>query len=161
MDGRLGRDRLRVQVDASGGGRTRQSFKAECDINNLVAKYQKTGAVDHFAAHGAQYATVPAVSFTAAMNLVTSAQQMFNDLPSKLRKKFGNSPRNFLEFVQDPDNADEMRELGLAENVLAPGVMPDGPGDPVREFVRAVQEAVAAPREEGEDPPAVETESPS
>ena len=34
---------------------TKQSFKDECDINKIMAKFQKTGALNHYAKHAPQY----------------------------------------------------------------------------------------------------------
>ena len=39
---------------------------------------------------------------------------MFADLPSSIRTKFNNDPAQYLDFVQDPEKLEEMRELGLA-----------------------------------------------
>lgn len=38
---------------------------------------------------------------------------MFDTLPSKLRLRFGNDPAEFLSFVEDPANDQEMIDLGL------------------------------------------------
>ena len=104
-----------VQVDAGGESRTKQSFKKECDINHIMAKYQKTGAITHYNKHQQQYGIADGQTFQDAMNLVCEAQEMFNDLPSSIRSRFGNDPAAFLDFVQDEDNADEMVKLGLTE----------------------------------------------
>ena len=105
----------RVQITTEGTPRTKQSFKNECDINQIMAKYQKTGAISHFNNRSPQYGDATGADFTSAMNLITSAQELFNELPSSLRNRFGNSPSAFLDFVQDPANALEMAELGLTE----------------------------------------------
>ena len=34
-------------------------------------------------------------------------------LPSKIRKKFENDPKVFLDFVCNPENVDELRTMGL------------------------------------------------
>ena len=34
---------------------TKQSFKDECDINKIMAKFQKTGAIEHYAKHAPSY----------------------------------------------------------------------------------------------------------
>ncbi len=103
----------RLSVSFTGTGRTKQSFVKECDINNILAKYQKTGALTHLQNHGAQYGDATAVSFTEAMQIVTKAQTMFEELPSSLRTRFANDPAQFMDFVQTPGNEDEMRDLGL------------------------------------------------
>lgn len=98
-----------------GGGRTKQDMKDECDINKIMARFQRTGAITHVAKYEPQYGFAPAIEFQEATEIVRQAQQMFDDLPSALRKKFENDPAKFLDFVQDEKNADEMLELGLRE----------------------------------------------
>lgn len=108
-------ERLNARVEAD--GRTRQAFKDECDINKLLARYAKTGALSHFAKHGGEYMSVSPVEFQEALNTVIEADKLFRDLPSKLRGRFNNDPSEFLGFVQNPDNADEMVELGLRKRL--------------------------------------------
>lgn len=98
-----------------GGGRTKQSMAKECDINRIMARFQKTGALTHFRKFEGEYGFAPAVSFHESMDIVLKAQQMFNELPGKVRARFGNDPGEFLAFVQDEGNADEMVSLGLRE----------------------------------------------
>ncbi len=109
---------LERMVDKNGkpvGSRTQRQFRDECDINLIMAKYNKGHAIDHFTRRNASYGFASGLSFTESMNLVIQAQNMFEDLPSNIRKKFANSPAEFLDFVQDESNADEMVELGLRE----------------------------------------------
>lgn len=104
--------------------RTKQSMAAECDINNIMAKFVRVGAIDHFAKHGPQYGFFPAMDFRESLEAIRKAQAMFDDLPSKTRAYFYNDPAKFLEFVQNKDNLPKMRELGLCkpEDVPAGGV---------------------------------------
>lgn len=120
-----------VSIEFTEETRTRQSFKDECDIRTILARYVKTGAIDHFARHGASYGDFPAVDFLTAMQITAQAQSMFNDLPSAIRERFDNDPAAFLEFAQDPANADEMVEMGLSDQPV-PDWAPDGPGHPPR-----------------------------
>jgi len=96
---------------------TKQSFTKECDINNIMAKYQKTGAIDHVNKHEASYGYATSDDFTASMEIVGRGQTMFAELPSSIRTKFENDPAKFLEFVQNPENIKEMQELGLAHKL--------------------------------------------
>jgi len=108
----------RVQLVCEGDGRTRQSSRDECDINMIMAKYQRTGAVDHLSKHGARYDFCDGLTFHDAMNTVKDAESMFADLPSSLRTRFV-EPGDFLDFVQDEANVDEMVVLGIASRVAA------------------------------------------
>lgn len=125
--------RLRVAVDFTGQtSRTKQSFKNECDINKIMAKFQKTGAVTHLAAHGARYGDFTSQDFSQAMNTIAQVNSMFEELPSTLRDRFGNDPEGFLDFVQNPDNHEEMVELGLANPrpPTGPETAPEGAPEP-------------------------------
>lgn len=99
-----------------GPSQTKQSFTKECDINNILKKYQKTGALDHVNKHEAHYGFASSTDFTEAMETVARGQTMFNELPSTIRTKFENDPGKFLDFVQNPENKKEMQELGLAHS---------------------------------------------
>lgn len=108
--------KLRVQlVCREGSGRTRQSFKAECDINNIMARFQRSGVLDFVNKREPQYMDCTGVQFQAAMDLVAGAQSMFQELPSSIRNRFDNDPAAFLDFVQDPENAQELVDMGLAK----------------------------------------------
>lgn len=91
-----------------------QQFKDDCDINSIMRRFQKTGALDHVAAHQPRYGVASPFDYHQAMNIITEAQSMFADLPSSLRRRFNGDPAQLLEFVQNPDNAVEAHELGLA-----------------------------------------------
>lgn len=134
----------RVATKFKGKGRTKQEFEPECNINNIVARYQRTGALDHFARYGAQYGEVPAVDLRQALEIGQKSAEMFMALPSKVRERCNGSPVEFLEFVQNPANHDEMVELGLTE---APPV-------PVR--LEASEGVSETPKEQPEAPVAQE-----
>ncbi len=109
--------RDRVQITFAKKGRTKQSFKDECDINQIMAKYQKTGALAHVNQHGAEYGFATSDDFATSMRIVTQAQEMFDGLPSTIRTRFANDPAQFLDFVQDANNKDQMVDMGLIDKV--------------------------------------------
>lgn len=88
-----------VRIKFTGVTKTKQSFKDECDINKLVDKYTKTGAISHVNKHAGSYGYASAADFTESMQIVAKGQTMFQELPSKIRTKFDNDPAKFLEFV--------------------------------------------------------------
>jgi len=99
-------------------GMTKQSFRDECNINKIMAKFQRTGLLNHYAKHAPQYMDIPAIDYADALNIIAEAESMFEELPSTVRAKFENDPEKFLEFVQDPENLEEMREMGLANPTI-------------------------------------------
>jgi len=107
----------RPTFTAVGKGRTKQSFKKECDINVIVKRAAETGVVTHLNKGLAQFGDFVSapVDFQAAMDVVVRSEQLFMSLPSKVRDEFRNSPKLFLDFAQDPKNFDKMVEMGLAK----------------------------------------------
>lgn len=110
----------RVRLDNNSPTMTHQSFQDECDINNIMRKYQKTGLLTHVQEYGGRYDELPSdLDYQAACNQVINARSAFDSLPSGLRTRFNNDPAAFLRFVQDPANEEEMQRLGLTPNPLA------------------------------------------
>jgi phage internal scaffolding protein len=111
----------RVTLD-TGPGLTEQCHKDKCDVNNILAKYQRTGVLEHANQHQGKYDNFIAVTdYHDSLNKILEAEQMFSSLPSSLRKEFNNNPADFLSFVSDDANADRMRELGLLPDRPASG----------------------------------------
>lgn len=105
----------RFQTHPVGTSLTDQSMAPECDINRILAKYQKTGILDHvnrFAGSYGDFLDTP-TDYQEAINQVMAADAAFADLPSTVRRRFSNDVGNFLQFVSDPNNRDEMHTLGL------------------------------------------------
>ena len=90
-----------------------QQFKEDCDVNTIMRRYNKTGLIDHVKTHQPEYGFATPKQYHDSMNLIARAESMFNDLPSELRNEFHNNPQAFLEFVQDPKNAERANELGI------------------------------------------------
>lgn len=95
---------------------TKQAFKAECDINNILVKYQKTGVFDHVKKFEGKYFDATETDYHESMNIVANAQSMFAELPSKAREYFDNDPANFLSFFDQNgnDSIGLLYDLGLA-----------------------------------------------
>lgn len=113
--------RVRVAVEFSGSGRTKQSFKDECDINRIMSRYAATGVLDFIEKREARFADVSETDFLTAMQTVAEATTAFNSLPSALRERFENEPARLLAFLEDSRNLEEAIELGLVNRPLEAG----------------------------------------
>lgn len=134
------RERPRLVKLFTKPSRTKQEFRDECDINVLMKRYQKTGLFPQYPGQSPRYVSnIGMPDFQEALHIVMEAQSQFDALNSELRKRFDNDPAKFLEFVNDPANAEELVSLGLRE-------APKPPVEPVQ--VRVVPEPGAG----GEDP---------
>lgn len=94
-----------------------QHMRDECDVNVIMRRYQNTGVLTHVmedanAIYGDFY-DVP--DYKSGVELMLAADNLFMELPSSVRDKFQNNAGEFLDFASNPDNIDEMREMGLAE----------------------------------------------
>lgn len=110
-------NRVRHQLYFNKPSRVDPSHQAECDTDHILRKYSQTGLLTHVNRHQGDYGDyleVP-MDYQASLNHVLAAQAAFDSLPSNLRLKFGNDPAQFLTFVGDPSNYDEMVSLGLAK----------------------------------------------
>lgn len=120
-------DRNRQTIEFAGVSRTKQSMKDECDINLIMKKFIKTGAITHFAKHAGAYLDVPAQDYRECLEILENAQNMFQELPAVIRRQFGDDPANFLDFVQDEKNIPAMREMGLMNPVASPATATSPP----------------------------------
>lgn len=92
---------------------TQQHQKDEVDINNIMARYVKTGVVDHINQNEGHYGDISPLSYHESMNIIENANTMFADLPAQARKNFDNDPQKFLEYVQNPANSENLTEMAL------------------------------------------------
>ncbi|QCQ85095.1 internal scaffolding protein [Blackfly microvirus SF02] len=101
---------------------TQQSFKDECDINNIVRKSEAHGFISH---------TNPArpiwgadlgdsVDYHSSLNYIQEAQDSFMALPAHIRARFSNDPGQLLDFVGNDDNYAEAKSLGLIDASINP-----------------------------------------
>lgn len=96
---------------------TQQQWKDQCDVNNIVAKYQDTGELTHVARQKGVYADISQIGdYHQSLQKVMDANSAFMTLPAEVRLRFANDPAQFIAFTADPDkNYDEGVKLGLFE----------------------------------------------
>lgn len=102
--------------------RTHQEFKDECDINQILRRYQATGVMPQPwksppTPQWGDFASAP--DFFEAQQLLLNAKQAFLGLPSRVRSRFNNNPGELLAFIQDTKNRDEAIALGLVNPPVA------------------------------------------
>lgn len=103
-------------------GRTRQEFADECDINILLARYEKTGVINHYSSGKPEYIDLSIYpgDLAGAMLVMDAANEAFMRLPATIRREFDNDAVQFADFAADAANLDKMREWGLAPPKAAP-----------------------------------------
>lgn len=124
--------RLQVAISFDDPTLAQQNFRDQCDINNIIARWQKTGVVQHLNNFQAKYGDVSMAptDYQEALNRVMHAESMFDALPATIRDRFKNDPAQFLAFTSNPANLDEMVALGIATRPqTAPSDAFDGPAE--------------------------------
>lgn len=107
---------------------TRQEFAEECDVNSIMARYERTGALpaNHIGEpFYADFTQIPD-DLMQSLRMFSEAEKAFMMLPASVRREFDNDPHAFVGFATDPNNLGQMREWGLAPPAAAPGAPPAG-----------------------------------
>ena len=123
--------------------RTKQEFKDECDMNNIVARINKSGFVPLEAQDSLRNAvfgdaTQMPSSFEQVCEIAERGDIAFMSLPALIRERFGDLS-NVLKWIEDPANLKEAQDLGLLAK-SAP-VVPAAPANV------ATEAAASAPQE--------------
>ena len=114
--------RVVVETHNNEPSQTEQQFKDDADVNHIMRRYNSNPhTYDPFVRKDGIYADTSQIpDLVNAMETVVKAQHAFDELPSQLRERFGNSPVMLLEFLKDPKNTKEAIELGLMEEIHPP-----------------------------------------
>lgn len=139
-----------------GQSRTKQSFKDETDIDKILKKAQMSGSLDHLTEHGGSYGDFAGFDFHESQTMLAEGTQIFSELPSEVRNEFGNSVSAFFEFVNRPENVDNLAKLlpqiaepGLYFPDMSRWTPPGATKEPVKEVKEVVETVVE--KEAGED----------
>lgn len=125
-------------------GLTEQSHKDSADINFIMKRYEQTGLISG-AKIPPQFGDFSGVDdYHSALNKVLEAESTFMELSAQVRKRFDNDPGKFMEFVEDPANAKELVDLGLASEVQAPDAT-------LRDVVEAVKSTKTVTRKKSSE----------
>lgn len=93
----------------------------DCDVNNIMAKYRKTGVFPEVRPGQPVYADFSTTAdYHTSLNQVIEAQEAFDLLPAHIRERMGNDPGALIDFVNDPANQEEGEQLGLFKIVPKP-----------------------------------------
>lgn len=118
---------------------TIQSEKDNCDINVIMNRYATCGTPLPYRTDGVEpvYADVSELGdYMENYQRCKQAEEMFNSLPSALRKELDNNPANLLPFIQNEANRERCVEYGLINKPImeapkAPVVVNPNPANPV------------------------------
>lgn len=93
--------------------RTQQQFKDEVDINVMMEKFGITGEWPQNVRPVMNDEYTEVFDFQSAMNTIRRAQEAFMELPAEQRAVWDNDPGKFATYLEDPDNHEKARKMGL------------------------------------------------
>lgn len=110
---------------------TIQADAEQADINYIVRQFGVTGGLP-YGKDQPFYDDVTdfPIDYHSALNHIRQADDLFMELPADVRTAFDNDAGKFLKSLSDPDQADNLRKLGVflpASAAPAPSPMPDSP----------------------------------
>lgn len=100
----MGKNLFYFSIEFRDASRTQQSFRDDCDINKIVAKFSRNGELDALLSARndieALYRDVSDLpDYKDALDVVSSVDDVFDSLPAKLRSHFHNDPAVFADHV--------------------------------------------------------------
>lgn len=103
-------------------GKAQQQFKDECDINVILKRFGITGKLPTNVAMPLQGDFSEVMDYHTAQTVMAHANQGFMRMPAEVRARFYNDAGLFVDFISDPNNAEDARKMGVA--------LPEGWGAP-------------------------------
>ena len=126
-------------------GRTKQSFRDETDINQILKRAQKSGTISHLNKYEARYGDFSNFDFFEAQLKLAQGAEIFDALPVEIRSEFNQSSAEFFDYVNNPANKDRLHELLPA--LAAPGRQNLVVKTPTADDVKAAEAAAKPPEE--------------
>lgn len=110
---------------SEGPSMTRQEFADECDINNIMLRYESYLADPMRTVRAPVFYDFTSMpdSLMGAMEVFRRGEEAFFTLPASVRREFDNNPAMFVDFASDPANLPQMKTWGLT----AAEAVPDAP----------------------------------
>lgn len=96
------KERLPVRYSCGNDRMTKQAFKDECDINNIVSKFQQ-GVIPVTNNLEPQYGESPVMDLKEALDTVFGVRGEFAELSPEQRALFNHQEENYFDFLADPD----------------------------------------------------------
>lgn len=115
---------IRIQTKILEPSQTDQSFASECDINEIVRKFTKTSVWpgDPNVYTYSDQSLTP--DLHTAMNSIAQANSLINEsfqgLTYEQQAHFNHNAHDYIKFINDPGNYDQVIKLGLVPKPKPP-----------------------------------------
>lgn len=106
-------EKVIVPCDNHEPSRAWQAAKDECDVNLIVANYNRTGMLPVMQREPTYGDFSDALELADAIKLVRQAEEEFMDLPANIRALANNDPVTFREMLADEGAVKALEAAGL------------------------------------------------
>jgi hypothetical protein len=96
-------------------GLTEQHHVADCDINNIMAKFAPQVLNSFSPGSYGDFSELP--DYHTALSTVRRIDDMFMDVPANVRAAFDNDPAKFLAAFEDESSRQKLVDLGLIDDL--------------------------------------------
>lgn len=131
FDSHAGPQGPRVQLTCNSTARTQQHMRDECDVNQIMKKWRRTGELTHLNPTTGVYGNFASGGdYLEAINQIEEANEQFGRLDAEVRSRFNNNPNELLEFVMDDANREEAMTIGIIpkDDPVGPPAQPPAGG---------------------------------
>lgn len=94
---------------------TIQAHAEDADINVLMRRFGITGKMPDNPKIPTYGDFSQITDYRTALDAVRRAHEGFMEIPAPIRAQFDNDPQLFMEFCENPENLEAMRNMGLAK----------------------------------------------
>jgi phage internal scaffolding protein len=92
---------------------TEKHHAKDCDIRHIMRKAEKTGMITHQNQMEGTYMDLAnRPDFEQSLNIINRGRDAFETVPASERARFANDPAQWIAYVQNPDNKEDMKERG-------------------------------------------------
>lgn len=103
-----------VPLHNEGPSKTRQEDAEKCNINFIIARYQKTGQLDHINAKVPQYGDFSMVEdLSEIFDKARNVEAWFLTLPAKVREAASHDSVEFFAMLATTDGVEALEAAGL------------------------------------------------
>lgn len=124
---------------------TEQHHANDCDIHNIVARYNTTGLwSDNLVSSNRKpmYGDFTNVDYLGLQNQIAQINSEFSLLPSDIRRKFNDDPQVMIDFIANPDNKSECISIGLLPHEQQDVVVAAAPASSLDEALNLAPDGV-------------------
>lgn len=112
-------EKVRYVTECGEESKTQQHFKDSCDINKMINNPNASSNPNQQERFG-DFSDM--LDLAGSMQKALDARNLFDSLPVDLRKRVGHSIEGLFQFMENPDNKEDLYKYGILERKKEPEI---------------------------------------